>query len=268
MKNGILPLLFLSLLSCMPEEELPMKDMGEISGYFIECYCKPGEYYTLNAAKVSPIHEIIDLSDPVNLDVSIKADSIIKLIPTFSPSFLGNFRHDTKFNQFGLDSLYLSIYTPEKEHITAKTAIPDPIAISSYSVSKVTNSVTISFPISSNPMQNYYIYSVQARKEGAGDDNLLKKETSYLDLSHHTGGVTIERTIKCQEIEEAEAVVILLLRITEECYNYQVSLYEANSANQGSITSPVPLIGNIQGALGIFTCYTEDYKFVSRENFQ
>ena len=117
-------------------------------------------------------------------------------------------------------------------------------------------------------MQNYYIYSVQARKEGAGDDNLLKKETSYLDLSHHTGGVTIERTIKCQEIEEAEAVVILLLRITEECYNYQVSLYEANSANQGSITSPVPLIGNIQGALGIFTCYTEDYKFVSRENFQ
>ena len=29
MKNGILTLLFLSLLSCMPEEELPMKDMGE-----------------------------------------------------------------------------------------------------------------------------------------------------------------------------------------------------------------------------------------------
>ena len=247
MKNGIFTLLFLTLLSCMPEEELPMKDMGEISGYFIECYCKPGEFYTLNAAKVS---------------------SIIKLIPTFSPSFLGNFRHDTKFNQFGLDSLYLSIYTPEKEHITAKTAIPDHITISSFFVSKATNSVTISFQTSPNPMQNYYIYSVQARKEGAGDDNLLKKETSYLDLSHHTGGATIERTIKCQEIEEAEAVVILLLRITEDCYNYQISLYEANSANQGSITSPVPLIGNIQGALGIFTCYTEDYKFVPRENFQ
>ena len=187
MKNGIFTLLFLTLLSCMPEEELPMKDMGEISGYFIECYCKPGEFYTLNAAKVSSIHEIIDLNDPINLDVSIKADSIIKLIPTFSPSFLGNFRHDTKFNQFGLDSLYLSIYTPEKEHITAKTAIPDHITISSFFVSKATNSVTISFQTSPNPMQNYYIYSVQARKEGAGDDNLLKKETSYLDLSHHTG---------------------------------------------------------------------------------
>ena len=148
MKNGIFTLLFLTLLSCMPEEELPMKDMGEISGYFIECYCKPGEFYTLNAAKVSPIHEIIDLSDPIDLDVSIKADSIIKLIPTFSPSFFGNFRHDTKFNQFGLDSLYLSIYTPEKEHITAKTAIPDHITISSYFVSKATNSVTIGFQTS------------------------------------------------------------------------------------------------------------------------
>ena len=62
MKNGILILLYFTLFSCMPEEELPMKDMGEISGYFIECYCKPGEFYTLNAAKVSPIHEIIDLN--------------------------------------------------------------------------------------------------------------------------------------------------------------------------------------------------------------
>lgn len=85
---------------------------------------------------------------------------------------------------------------------------------------------------------------------------------------HHTGGVTIERPSNAKKSQKQKPVVILLLRITEECYNYQVSLYEANSANQGSITSPVPLIGNIQGALGIFTCYTEDYKFVSRENFQ
>lgn len=268
MKKEILALAFISFLSCMPEEELPMKDMGEISGYFIECYCKPGEFYTLNAAKVSPINEIIDLNNPVNLDVSIKADTVIKLEPTYSSAFLGNFRHDTKFNQFGIDSLYLDINTPENEHITAKTAIPDNITISSYFVSQETNSVTISFQTSSDPMQNYYIYSVQARKNGTGDENLLKKETTYLDLSHYSGGNIIERTIKCPEIAEAEAVVILLLRITEECYNYQISLYEANSANQGSITSPVPLIGNIQGALGIFTCYTEDYKYIPRSDFQ
>ena len=85
MKNGILTLLFLSLLSCMPEEELPMKDMGEISGYFIECYCKPGEFYTLNAAKVSPIHEIIDLSDPIDLDVSIRLTPSSNLSPRSAP---------------------------------------------------------------------------------------------------------------------------------------------------------------------------------------
>ena len=67
MKNGIFTLLFLTLLSCMPEEELPMKDMGEISGYFIECYCKPGEFYTLNAAKVSSIHEIIGPCSPYRM---------------------------------------------------------------------------------------------------------------------------------------------------------------------------------------------------------
>ena len=37
MKNGIFTLLFLTLLSCMPEEELPMKDMGEISGFSDIC---------------------------------------------------------------------------------------------------------------------------------------------------------------------------------------------------------------------------------------
>ena len=67
MKNGILTLLFLSLLSCMPEEELPMKDMGEISGYFIECYCKPGEFYTLNAKSPRSTRSST-LGDPVNLE--------------------------------------------------------------------------------------------------------------------------------------------------------------------------------------------------------
>lgn len=88
-----------------------------VSGYFIELLRKPGEFYTLNAAKVSSIHEIIDLNDPINLDVSIKADSIIKLIPTFSPSFLGNFRHDTKFNQFGARLALLEhIHARERTH--------------------------------------------------------------------------------------------------------------------------------------------------------
>ncbi len=71
--------------------------------------------------------------------------------------------------------------------------------------------------------------------------------------------------IKCQQIGESDGVFITLMRITEACYNYQISLYEANSANQGSITTPVPLVGNIQGALGIFTCYTKSNKYIPKE---
>ena len=86
-----------------------------------------------------------------------------------------------------------------------------------------------------------------------------------MDLSDHTPGTSIEKTIKCPQIEQADAVFITLMRITEACYNYQISLYEANSANQGSITTPVPLVGNIQGALGIFTCYTKSNKYIPKE---
>ncbi|MBC5620043.1 DUF4249 family protein [Butyricimonas hominis] len=255
------------LFSCMPEEELPIKDMGAISGYFIECYCIPGEPYILNAAKILPLTEMIDPGAVVDLDVSIKADSVIQLVPVpGAPSFLGNYQHMTRMENYGIDSLFLSILTPENEHITAKTAVPEAIEISSYTVSQTTNSVSITFPTSRNPRQNYYIFSIQARKSDQ-DDPILKKETIYMDLSDHTPGTSIEKTIKCPQIEQADAVFITLMRITEACYNYQISLYEANSANQGSITTPVPLVGNIQGALGIFTCYTKDNKYIPKEKF-
>lgn len=261
-------LLLASLFSCMPEEELPIKNMGAISGYFIECYCIPDESYTLNAAKILPLTETIDPGASVDLDVSIKADTVIRLEPVpGSLSFLGNYQHMTRLANYGIDSLFLSILTPENEHITAKTAVPDAIEIASYSVSGANNSATITFQTSRDPKQNYYIFSMQARKSDR-DDPVLKKETTYLDLSRYSPGASIEKTIRCQEIEEADGVFITLMRITEDCYNYQISLYEANSANQGSITTPVPLVGNIQGAMGIFTCYTKCNKFIPREQFQ
>ncbi|WP_155828269.1 hypothetical protein [Butyricimonas synergistica] len=43
--------------------------------------------------------------------------------------------------------------------------------------------------------------------------------------------------------------------------------YLVKLANQGSITTPVPLVGNIQGAMGIFTCYTKCNKFIPKERF-
>lgn len=268
MRKIISIFLFTSLFSCMPEEELPIKDVGAISGYFIECYCIPNESYSLNAAKILPLTDMIDPGASVDLDVSIKADTVIRLEPVPGTlSFLGNYQHMTRLDSHGIDSLFLTILTPEHDLITAKTSVPDAIEITSYSVSRETNSATITFQTSRDPQQNYYIFSMQARKSDR-DDPVLKKETTYLDLSRHSGGVSVEKTIKCQQIEEADGVFITLMRITEDCYNYQISLYEANSANQGSITTPVPLISNIQGALGIFTCYTKSNKFIPEEQFK
>ena len=64
------------------------------------------------------------------------------------------------------------------------------------------------------------------------------------------------------ESGQAEEIIFTLKRITKANYDYQVSLNAANTANQSSITTPVPLKGNLQGALGIFTCYTVEKQTV------
>lgn len=157
----------------------------------------------------------------------------------------------------GNDTLYLKIITPEKNQITAQTAVPEAIKIDSYQIKN--NVVSIHFSTSEDPTQNYYIYTLQL----SANDSIFRKEVSYLNLSHYKSASTITRRIVCSQIAEADIAFISLMRITKDCYNYQISLNEANSANQGSITTPVPLEGNIEGALGIFTCYTEDTKSIT-----
>lgn len=255
MKIYILIYLFLSLLSCMPEEELPMKNMGTIPGYFIECYCKPGEVFALSATKILPVTGNITPDHSVEMNISIQADTALDLIHTRytlpGSSFIYNYGHATRLQRSNIDTLYLNIDTPQQEHITAKTVIPDDIEIYSHDVTP--EYATIKFQTSKDPTQNYYIYSLQLGKR----DSIFKKEVIYLNLSHYQNGAFVDKTIECPQINDAETITLNLMRITEDCYNYQISLYEANSANQGSITTPVPLLGNIQGALGIFTCYTE-----------
>lgn len=118
--------------------------------------------------------------------------------------------------------------------------------------------ISIHFSTSEDPTQNYYIYTLSSQPTID-----IQKRDSYLNLSHYKSASTITRRIVCSQIAEADIAFISLMRITKDCYNYQISLNEANSANQGSITTPVPLEGNIEGALGIFTCYTEDTKSIT-----
>ena len=140
--------------------------------------------------------------------------------------------------------------------ITASTSIPP--AVSIYNCQVAGNEAIIRFYISEKADENYYIYTAEA----VHADSILNKEVCYLDYSEFQQEGLTEKSVILPDIGQAEEIIFTLKRITKANYDYQVSLNAANTANQSSITTPVPLKGNLQGALGIFTCYTEDKQTV------
>lgn len=261
MKNILTLFLILLLTSCMPEENLPIRDMGETPEYFIECYCKPGQQFTLLATKVLPISENINVDFSQELSVNIHAKDNIELLHAiYTPSgsnFIYNYGSLICLNPKETNRLYLTVTTDKQKQITAQTMIPDNIEIQNYVLNE--NEVAIHFYTSHEANQNYYIYSIHLQN----NDTLIDSKVTYLDYSHYQNKSLIEKVLATTQLKDAEKIILNLKRITKENYDYQISLNGANSANQSSITTPVPLKGNIKGALGIFTCYTEDNKIIA-----
>lgn len=249
-------LLFLLSVSCMPEEDLPLRDVGETPEYFIECYCTPGQFFSLSATTVLPVSEDLEIDFSKEMSVTIRADRNIELyhiIHTLPGSdFVYNYGSQEKLQPVGLDSLYLQIITADYKYITASTAVPSPVSFYTYRQDQ--NEISVQFYTSDKPTDNYYIYSAEV----FAHDSIIRKEIYYLDYSEYYSGGLTEKTVIFPELQQAEKVILSLKRITRANYDYQISLNAANTANQSSITTPVPLKGNLQGALGIFTCYTED----------
>ena len=239
MKHRYYPILLLYFFqaACMPEEDLPIRHTGETPEYFIECYCQPGRPFALSATSVLPVSEDLQIDFSKEMKVTIHADKAISLIHALytlpGSEFIYNYGSPEKFEVRYIDSLFLDITTIDHKSITASTSIPP--AVSIYNCQVAGNEAIIRFYISEKADENYYIYTAEA----VHADSILNKEVCYLDYSEFT-----------------------LKRITKANYDYQVSLNAANTANQSSITTPVPLKGNLQGALGIFTCYTEDKQTV------
>lgn len=243
-------------LSCMPEENLPIRNVGNAPEYFVECYCKPGEFFALAATSVLPVSENLQIDFSKEMAVTIRTDKDIKLVHTLytlpGSDFIYNYGSDERMLTVGLDSLHLSITTEDGKTISGSTPVPSPVSIYDYDLEN--NEATIRFYTSEKVTENYYIYSAEVVCE----DTIISREVCYLDLSeYHSGGLT-GKSVHLTDIEKAQKILLTLKRITRANYEYQISLNAANTANQSSITTPVPLKGNLKGALGIFTCYTED----------
>lgn len=249
-------LVFLLWSACMPEETLPLRNTGSVSEYFIECYCHPGEHLVLTATYVVPVTDKIQYDFPPEMDVKLYTPGQIKLYYLFDSENIQdvqcNYQSAQPLQASSQDTLYLQIRTRDSKWITAQTTVPDNISIDSYTING--NEAKIRFYTSRQSQQNYYIYTLEIHN----GNEIAERKVSYLDYSKYYTGEAVEKSIFCSELEDASRVVLLLKRITRENYDYQISLNGANTAIQGSITNPVPLEGNINGALGIFTCYTED----------
>lgn len=257
MKN-ILTILSLTVLlqACMPEEDLPIQETNNIPDYFIECYCVPGKPFALCATKVLPISAALEIDFTTKMKIVIEAEKKYPLtwsVYTLEGSnLIYNYGNTACFQSIGTDSLHLSIRTPEGEKITASTPVPSPVNIYDSRIEE--NDVFIRFYTSRLSEENYYIYAAEAIRH----DSVIGKSICYLDYSEERAPELVEKSLPLSAVREAEKIICTLKRITPANYEYQISLHAANTANQSSITTPVPLKGNLQGALGIFTCYTED----------
>lgn len=247
-------------ISCMPEEDLPLRSTGSVPEYFIECYCSPGQSILLTASYVIPVTDNIQYDFPAEMDVRVYAPNRMMLYYVFDTEDINdvqcNYQSADTLEYRGQDTIRLDIVTAGKQKITARSAIPSPVSIHSYNITA--GEAAIRFYTSPGQQENYYIYTMETMT----GSEILEQEVTYLDYSKYHSGQLVEKSIAGTQLETAERVVLTLKRITKENYDYQISLNGANTAIQGSITNPVPLNGNIDGALGIFTCYSEDQKIV------
>ncbi|MDR1415459.1 MAG: DUF4249 domain-containing protein [Odoribacteraceae bacterium] len=256
MNRYLIVALCLSTAGCLPDEELPAGETGGSRDYFIECYCQPNRDFRLTATRVLPLAGELRPDFDIPLEVTIVADQRVPLafrVLQTGGGFVYNYWSRERLAT-GVDSLSLEILTPEGERVSARTVVPPAVAIDSASLGE--GGATIWFRTSRAPGENYYLYVVQTFDDAGAREHA----SSLLDYSILPPASVVERTIAFAPAKGMTRVRLLLRRMTRQCYDYQVSLNEANSAQQGSIVTPAPLVGNIQGALGIFTCYTEDVR--------
>ncbi|MDR2131609.1 MAG: DUF4249 domain-containing protein [Odoribacteraceae bacterium] len=252
MKRTLFALLLLAA-GCLPGEDLPVKETGGSGDYFIECYCQPGREFRLLVTRVLPLYREVIPDLEIPLEASIIAGDTIPLHPRFSRP-AGDFPYNYGARArlaAGVDSIHLRALAPGGVTIAATSPVPSPVAIDS--VAREGSVVTIFFHLSAVAGEDYYLYILQPFDEAGA----LEGVSSFLDYGALPPRSRVERALTFTA-PGATRLEVVLRRLTRACYDYQVSLNEANSTQHGSITTPIPLAGNITGALGIFTCYTED----------
>lgn len=245
-------------LSCELDQQLDIRSVGGSPGYFIECYCQPDEMFNLTATRIAPIDEDQYLDYSLEFNIHVTTHERFKLYQSLfqqpGTKFIYNYASNHRLNTNLTDSIWLDAIAPDGTQITARTSIPDDVKIDK--VLLLEKKLEIRFTTSPEQFQNFYILRIDFMKGG----EMRYRDIIYRDYGQ--GQKIITHMMELPDISQADSIVIDLKRFTDEGYKYQLSLKEASSANQDNITSPTPLLGNLSGALGVFTCYTNDRKTI------
>lgn len=247
-------LVCLSVTSCELGKELDIQDMGKSPGYFVECYCEPDEMLNLTATRLAPIAEDQLLDYSLEFQTYIVAGERFKLYHSLfmkpGTQFIYNYASDHRLTREDADMLYLDMCAPDGTKISGQTTIPDNVRLDSASI--IGDQVYTCFTTSLDISRNYFILMIQAFEEGKA-----RKRDIYF-MQDLNAGVKVENRHSFLTSETMDSVVITLKRLTREGFRYQLSIKDAEDANRDNLVTPAPLAGNLNGAIGIFTCFTKD----------
>jgi len=241
------------------EEELSTISPNAEPGYFVECYMRPGELYNLTATKIQPIFEDYILDYSYDFDVFIVDTDTAELSQGLfvepGTGFIYNFGSPLRLDA-DLDQVSLFVITPTQDTITARTTIPEQVSIESAVINE--SQIAVDFFSTTLTNQNYYIVIVNFLREDEMGTLIREFDIKYLEVGDTPEPILQEIIFENEFFLEARDMKLTLMRVTEENYNYQITLEDAKSAGSDNITFPAPLAGNIQNGIGIFTAYTED----------
>jgi len=245
-------------LACELDDTLDRSTVSIEDTYFVECYLQPNELYNLTATEIQPIFDDFILDYSLDFDVFIIGDDTTELLQSLfvddQTGFVFNYGRGVRLDP-ALEEVSLFVLTPTKDTIIATTNIPDPVSIVSAKYTE--SSVYTAFELSEDIDQNFYLHIIDYptyEQDSVYSRNLIQ----FLDLSDIEAFGEYEVALELEDRVDSLAIEVTVMRVTEENYKYQRSLFQAKEASDGKVTYPAPIQGNLIGGEGIFTCFQSD----------
>jgi hypothetical protein len=260
MKTKELVLLFLLFIpvlgwqGCDRSEELNFEDLDTSPGYFIECYLSRGEEYKLSATCISPLSDDYILDYSADFDVTIDSLTLFhSLYSENGSNYIYNFGNAEEFAPGKTtDTLRLQVINAENDTLRSFTTVPDSIQLNHATIED--DRLQIRFTSSERLIHKYYLLKIEFLKQNEETSSDLK----FYDLSKtRTDQPELEIEYNFPMETMVKSLKIKLFRVTEANYKYQLSLWNAENANNDNLVFPNPLDGNIENGIGIFTCYSK-----------